>query len=159
MPTAGVGSILSQACVCFCPGFTDIRVCRLDSTGLAAVGWSNAKFTEAHLWFRQTLRFKLTLVLPVLAHFLRGVFSTQHGFSFAQKDTMLISALYPLMLMLIWTTAYCSVVLKWADLILVPPLVFVSYTICAHLGQVHPVEGLLRCAATSGPLPKRQPVS
>lgn len=122
-------------------------VCRLDGPGLAAVGWSNAKFTEGGLWFRQTLRFKLTLVLPVLAHFLRGVFSTQHGFSFAQKDTMLISVLYPLVLMLIWTTAYCSVVLRLGDLVLVPPLILVSYGICAHLGQVMPFTLLHAVAA------------
>jgi hypothetical protein len=110
---------------------------QLDGASLRAVGWRNRNFTEAHLWFRQSLRFKLTLVLPVLMHFLRGALSKYHGVSSAQKDAMLISVWYPLMLVLIWTSAYCSVILKPRDLLLAPPLVLVSYLVCTILGHVH----------------------
>jgi hypothetical protein len=125
-------------------------VLTLDGPNLKAVGWRNDKFTGAHLWFRQSLRFKLTLVLPVLLHFLRGVLSTRHGFSFAQKDTMLISVLYPLILTVIWTTAYCSAILKVADLLLIPPLALLSYVLCAHLGQVHAKGVMLAVALHMG---------
>jgi hypothetical protein len=125
-------------------------VLNLDGPNLKAVGWRNDKFTGAHLWFRQSLRFKLTLVLPVLLHFLRGVLSTRHGFSFAQKDTMLISVLYPLILTVIWTTAYCSAILKVTDLLLVPLLALLSYVLCAHLGQVHAKGVMLAVALHMG---------
>ena len=125
-------------------------VLNLNGPNLKAVGWRNDKFTAAHLWFRQSLRFKLTLVLPVLLHFIRGVLSTTHGFSFAQKDTMLISVLYPLILTVIWTTAYCSAILKVGDLLLVPLLALISYVLCAHLGQVQAKGVMLAVALHMG---------
>jgi hypothetical protein len=60
----------------------------LDGQDLKSVGWRKSNFTEPTLWCRQTMRFKLTLVFPMFALFVRGVLSTHQGFSFAQKDTV-----------------------------------------------------------------------
>ena len=154
-------SLWSLLCI-----FASHVVFQLGGANLRAVGWRDDRFTEPRVWLRHSLRFKLSLVVPVLLLFLRGVFAGRQGFDFAQKDTMLLTLLYPLVLTAIWCVGFCSTVLKWRDLLLLPPLLAASWVVCWQLGQVcakgvvlavalHMARALLRRKATPFPIHSR----
>ncbi|EKX36229.1 hypothetical protein GUITHDRAFT_145913 [Guillardia theta CCMP2712] len=99
--------------------FASSEILRLPLKDLKEAGLQKEMFKDSKLWCRQTLRFKFMLVSCEVLHFIRGVLSARMGFTFSQNDLILISLEYPILLVVIWVSVYCSLVLSYHDLALV----------------------------------------
>ncbi|KAF4674115.1 hypothetical protein FOL47_009651 [Perkinsus chesapeaki] len=98
--------------------------------------WQKDAFYDDSMWLENTIQFKCMFLVPMLLLFFRGFASPQMGFTYAQNDLIVLTLVYPALLVLVWWCTYAYISLRYVKFYRFAVATALTYVVSGILCEV-----------------------
>ncbi|EER14593.1 hypothetical protein Pmar_PMAR011180 [Perkinsus marinus ATCC 50983] len=102
--------------------------------------WQKDAFYDDSMWLENTIQFKCMFLVPMLLLFFRGFASPDMGFTYAQNDLIVLTLIYPALLVLVWWCTYAYISLRYVEFYRFASAAFLSYLVSGIICEIAQVS-------------------
>ncbi|KAF4695306.1 hypothetical protein FOZ60_005172 [Perkinsus olseni] len=102
--------------------------------------WQKDAFYDDSMWLENTIQFKCMFLVPMLLLFFRGFASPAMGFTYAQNDLIVLTLVYPALLVLVWWCTYAYISLRYIKFYRFALSAFFTYVVSGIICRIAQVS-------------------